>query len=171
MFKIFSVIFLTFLLVGCNNLSISSSDNPKAIERAMSSVDSENEVIGVGSAPIESSGTLVASGKASQEAKKELKSKILSEEEIVFQSFLIPADQYTKKILSPAISDLMDYTATQLIQKAIVKDSWTENNHAYIVFSVSKAEILSQSQSVFIQYITDIIKKFQVIKEGVSQPQ
>lgn len=56
--------------MGCNNLSISSSDNPKAIERAMSSVDSENEVIGVGSAPIESSGTLVASGKASQEAKK-----------------------------------------------------------------------------------------------------
>lgn len=172
MLKKFITISFIFFLTGCNNLSIPNPmENTENTERMTTSVDSENEVIGIGSAKIASSGTLVATGKAVREAKEKLKSKILSEEEIVFKSFLVPADPYTKKILSPALSDLMDYTATQLVQKSIEKDTWMENNKVYVVYSISKNEILSESQNIFIQYIDDITSKFQLIKEGVTQTQ
>jgi len=172
MLKKFTAIYFIFFLTGCNNLSVQNPmENTENTERMTISVDSENEVIGIGSAKIASSGTFVATGKAIREAKENLKSKILSEEEIVFKSFLVPADPYTKKILSPALSDLMDYTATQLVQKSIEKDTWMENNKVYIVYSISKNEILSESQNIFIQYIDDITSKFQLIKEGVTQTQ
>ncbi|MDX8336400.1 hypothetical protein [Candidatus Cetobacterium colombiensis] len=167
--KIVSTFFI-FLLVGCNNLSIPNPlETSENREKMSTSVDSENEVIGIGSAKIGSSGTLVANGKASREAKEKLKSKILSEEDIIFKSFLVPADPYTRKILSPALSDLMEYTANQLVQKSIEKDSWMENNKVYIVYSISKNEILQESQNIFTQYIDDITSKFQLIKEGVTQ--
>ncbi|MCQ8212362.1 hypothetical protein NON08_07485 [Cetobacterium somerae] len=165
-------IFFSFLLIGCNNLSIPNPmESSEKSERMTTSVDSENEVIGIGSSKIGSSGTLVANGKATREAKEKLKSKILSEEDIIFKSFLVSADPYTKKILSPALSDLMDYTATQLVQKSIEKDNWMENNKVYVVYSISKNEILAESQNIFVQYIDDITSKFQLIKEGVTQTQ
>ena len=165
-------IFFSFLLIGCNNLSIPNPmESSEKSERMTTSVDSENELIGIGSSKIGSSGTLVANGKATREAKEKLKSKILSEEDIIFKSFLVSADPYTKKILSPALSDLMDYTATQLVQKSIEKDNWMENNKVYVVYSISKNEILAESQNIFVQYIDDITSKFQLIKEGVTQTQ
>lgn len=165
-------IFFSFLLIGCNNLSIPNPmESSEKSERMTTSVDSENEVIGIGSSKIGSSGTLVANGKATREAKEKLKSKILSEEDIIFKSFLVSADPYTKKILSPALPDLMDYTATQLVQKSIEKDNWMENNKVYVVYSISKNEILAESQNIFVQYIDDITSKFQLIKEGVTQTQ
>ncbi|MGL5088925.1 MAG: hypothetical protein ACRC6Z_05665 [Cetobacterium sp.] len=169
MFKKFVFILFTTLLVGCNSLSVPTSvDNFETTEREVLSIDSENEIIGTGSSKIAGSGTLVANGKASREAKDRLKVRILVEENIIFKSFLVSADPYTKKILSPALSDLMDYTANQLIQKAIVKDSWIENNKAYIVYSISKSELIVESKNIFIQYLDDITSKFQLIKEGVN---
>ncbi|WP_297596781.1 hypothetical protein [uncultured Cetobacterium sp.] len=168
--KIISTIFL-FLLFGCTNLPelqnpMSTSENA---DRITSSFDSENEILAIGSSKIGSSGALIAKGKASKEAKDKLKNKILTEEAIIFKSFLVPADPHIKKVLSPALSDLMDYTATQLIQKSIEKDSWIENNKSYTVYTLSKSEILTESQSIFTQYIEDITNKLQIIKEGVVQ--
>ncbi|MGL5356377.1 MAG: hypothetical protein ACRDAQ_07540 [Cetobacterium sp.] len=169
MFKKFTVILFSILFLGCNNLSIPTSiDNSESSERTIGALDSENEIIGSGSSKIEGSGTLVANGKASRDAKDKLKARILIEENIIFKSFLVPADPYTKKILSPALSDLMDYTANQLVQKAVEKDSWIENNKVYIVYSISKSLILSESQNIFIQYLDDITSKFQLIKEGMN---
>ncbi|MGL4989444.1 MAG: hypothetical protein ACRCYT_00625 [Cetobacterium sp.] len=172
MFKKFIIIIFIFLFTGCTVSSISnlnSEDDSTATTRNSVLVDSENEIIAVGSAKIAGSGTLVANGKASRDAKDKLKVKILAEENIIFKSFLIPADPYTKKILSPALSDLIDYTANQLLQKADQKDSWTENNKAYIVYSISKNDILVESQNIFIQYIDDITSKLQTIKEDIAQ--
>lgn len=172
MLKKFIGLLFAFLLMGCNNLSIPNPmESFQESDKMTTSVDSENEVIGIGSSKIESSGTLIANGKASREAKDRLKSKILSEEDIIFKSFLVSADPYTKKILSSALPDLMDYTATQLVQKSVEKDNWTENNKVYVVYSISKNEILAESQNIFIQYIDDINSKFQLIKEGVTQTQ
>ena len=172
MFKKFIGIFFSFLLLGCNNLSIPNPmESFEKNSNITTSIDSENEIIGVGSSKIASSGTLVANGKATRDAKDKLKSKILTEEDMIFKSFLVSADPYTKKILSPALSDLMDYTATQLVQKSVEKDTWTENNKVFVVYSISKNEILLESQNIFIQYIDDITSKFQLIKEGVTQTQ
>lgn len=174
MFNRFIFIIILALFSGCSTMSIPSviGGEPSSVEsKISSSIDKENEVYGIGSAKIESSGTLIAMGKAKKEARDELKDKILSEEKIIFNSFLINADPYTKGILEPALSDLKDYTATELIQKSIEKDSWVEKNEAYTIISISKGEILSESQHIFIQYLDDITNKFQTIKEGVSQPQ
>ncbi|WP_448820671.1 hypothetical protein [Cetobacterium sp.] len=169
--KLTAISFILFLS-GCNNLSIPNPmETTENTDRMITSVDSENEIMGIGSSKIGNSGTLVATGKAVRDAKEKLKSKILSEEEIVFKSFLVPADPYTKKILSPALSDLMDYAATQLVQKSVEKDTWLENNKVFVVYSISKNEVLSESQNIFIQYIDDITSKFQLIKEGVTQAQ
>ncbi|MGL4672804.1 MAG: hypothetical protein ACRCZR_03295 [Cetobacterium sp.] len=172
MIKKFIVMLFGILFLGCNSLSIPTSiDSSENSERTLVALDSENEVIGTGSSKIAGSGTLVANGKASRDAKDKLKARILIEEDIIFKSFLVPADPYTKKILAPALPDLMDYTANQLIQKAVEKDSWIENNKAYIVYSISKSEILAESQNIFIQYLDDITNKFQLIKEGVNVSQ
>lgn len=169
--KLTAISFILFL-TGCNNLPIPNPmETTENTDRMITSVDSENEIMGIGSSKIGNSGTLVATGKAVRDAKEKLKSKILSEEEIVFKSFLVPADPYTKKILSPALSDLMDYAATQLVQKSVEKDTWMENNKVFVVYSISKNEVLSESQNIFIQYIDDITSKFQLIKEGVTQAQ
>lgn len=172
MFTKFLSIFSLLLFVGCSNISIPEViGEPSTVEsKVTASIDSENEIFGSGSAKIESSGTLIAMGKAKKEAKDELKDKIISEEKIIFSSFLVTADPYTKRILEPALPDLMDYTANELIQKAVEKDSWLEKDRAYTIFSISKGEILMESQNIFIQYLDDITSKFQAIKEGVSQP-
>ncbi|MBC2850730.1 hypothetical protein H5J22_04650 [Cetobacterium sp. 8H] len=168
--KTISTIFL-FSLFGCTTLP--ELTNPMAgsenANRITTSFDSENEILGIGSSKIGSSGTLIANGKASKEAKDKLKNKILEEEDIIFKSFLVSADPYIKKILSPALPDLMDYTATQLIQKSVEKDSWVENNKSYAAYTLSKTEILAESQNIFTQYIDDITSKLQIIKEGVVQ--
>lgn len=172
MLKKLTAISFLFFLVGCNNLSIPNPmENTENTERVTTSTDSENEVIGIGSSKIGSSGTLIATGKAVRDAKDKLKSKILSEEDIIFKSFLVPADPYTKKILSSALSDLTDYTATQLVQRSVEKETWIENNKVYVVYSISKNEILSESKNTFIHYIDDVTSKFQLIKEGVTQTQ
>lgn len=170
MIKIFFTLFFTFLLLGCNNLSIPNplENNIKLDERTSTNFDAENEVLGIGSSKIGSSGTFVATGKASREAKDKLKSKILSEEDLIFKGFLVPADPYTRKILSPAIPDLMEYTANLLVKKAIEKDNWIEDNKVFIMYTITKNEILIESQNIFINYLDDITNKFQLIKEGVT---
>lgn len=172
MFTKFLFIFSLILFSGCSNIPLPNGiGEPSTLENKVSTtIDNENEVFGSGSAKLESSGTLIAMGKAKKEAKEELKDKIISEEKIIFSSFLVTADPYTKNILEPALPDLMEYTANELVQKSIEKESWLEGNSAYTIFSISKGEILTESQSIFIQYLDDITSKFQTIKEGVSQP-
>lgn len=160
------------IFLGCSSLPLPEAISPSNdTSKVTANVDLENEVFAIGDAKIGDSGTLVATGKASQDAKDKLKSRIIDEEKIIFNSFLVPADPYTRKILEPALPDLMDYTATLLVQRATEKQTWIENNKAYILYTLSKGDILMESQNIFSQYLDDITNKFLIIKEGVTQTQ
>lgn len=62
----------------------------------------------------------------------------------------------------------MEYTANLLVKKAIEKDNWIEDNKVFIMYTITKNEILIESQNIFINYLDDITNKFQLIKEGVT---
>ncbi|MEG0397644.1 MAG: hypothetical protein RR656_01005, partial [Cetobacterium sp.] len=134
-----------------------------------SSIDSENEVYAVGSSSISDSGSLIAIGKATNNAKEILRKKIIKEEEIVFNSFIINSDSYTKKIFTSVAPDLREYTANNLIQKSVKKDTWSEGDKIFVIYAVDKNEIINESKAVFTSYLEDLTNKFQNIKNEISQ--
>lgn len=168
--KLFSIFFVLFLF-GCSTTNLTGGTSSEMATRVTSSVDTENEVFAVGSAKVESSGVLIAKGKAVSNAKESLKKKIIDEEKIIFSSFLVSTDPYTKKVLESAIPDLMDFSANNLADKSMEKDYWLEGDKVFVVHSISKGEILMESQNTFTIYLDDFINKLSVIKEGVVAPQ
>lgn len=153
------------IFFGCSNIlpsALPEYENNSAFS------DNENELFGIGSSKISSSGDLIASEKSSREAKEQLKKKILVEENIIFKSFLTAADPNTKKIILPAIPDLIDYTASQLVQQSNKKDSWIVENIYFSSYSITRSEIYTESENVFIMYLEDVIKKFLDIKEDIK---
>lgn len=168
--KIFSI-FLVAFMFGCSATNLAGGTSSEMATRVTSAVDTENEIYSVGSATVESSGVLIAKGKAVSNAKESLKKKIIDEEKIIFSSFLVSTDPYTKKVLESAIPDLMDFAANNLADKSMEKDYWLEGDKVYVVHSISKGEILMESQNTFTIYLDDFINKLNVIREGVAMPQ
>jgi len=128
------------------------------------SVDINDEIFGIGSAPIVESGQGVAKMRASKEAREDISKKLQKETENVLTAYLIEIDFYSKKISDNVMADLSEYISNTMLNDTEEKDSWVENERIYTVIAIDKSEVPLRSRDTFVTHIDSIIKKLTDLK-------
>lgn len=175
-------IFCAFLLVltGCTSINdfidealpTKAPAIPVALqEQVASKINPENEIFAVGSASLDKSGSLIAQAKANKNARELLKQKLVKEVKINFDSFLLNTDNYTKGIINPVMTDLINYTVELALKNATQKGEWEGNNGVYSLIAIDRNKVLELSKQVFAGYLGDISGKLNNIKDKVNELQ
>lgn len=175
-------IFCAFLLVltGCTSINdfidealpTKAPAIPVALqEQVASKVNPENEIFAVGSASLDKSGGLIAQAKANKNARELLKQKLIKEVKINFDSFLLNTDNYTKGIINPVMTDLINYTVELALKNATQKGEWEGSNGVYSLVAIDRNKVLELSKQVFAGYLGDISGKLNNIKDKVNEIQ
>ncbi len=156
------------LMTGCTSLeglgSSSSSKSPMSQERIAASVDVNDEIFGIGSAPIVESGQGVAKMRANKEAREDIRKKLQKETEDVLTAYLVEIDFYSKKISDKVMADLSEYISNNMLNDTEEKDSWVENERIYTVIAIDRDEVPLRSRDTFVTHIDNIIKKLTDLK-------
>ncbi len=156
------------LMTGCTGLeglgSSSSSKSPMSQERIAASVDINDEIFGIGSAPIVESGQGVAKMRANKEAREDIRKKLQKETEDVLTAYLVEIDFYSKKISDNVMADLSEYISNNMLNDTEEKDSWVENDRIYTVIAIDRDEVPLRSRDTFVTHIDNIIKKLTDLK-------
>lgn len=156
------------MMTGCTNLgnlgSSSSSKSPMSQERIAASVDINDEIFGIGSAPIVESGQGVAKMRANKEAREDIRKKLQAETEDVLTAYLVEIDFYSKKISDNVMADLSEYISNNMLSDTEEKDSWVENERIYTVIAIDRNEVPLRSRDTFVTHIDNIIKKLTDLK-------
>lgn len=175
-------LFCAFLLVltGCTSINnfidealpTKAPAIPVALqEQVASKVNPENEIFAVGSATLNKNGGLLAQAKANKNARDLLKQKLTKEVKLNFDSFLLNTDNYTKGIINPVMTDLINYTVELAIKNSTQKGEWEGTNSVYSLVTIDRNKVLELSKQVFAGYLGDISGKLNNIKEKVNELQ
>ena len=161
------------IMTGCTNLgdlgSSSSSKSPMSQERIAASVDINDEIFGIGSAPIVESGQGVAKMRANKEAREDIRKKLQKETEDVLTAYLVEIDFYSKKISDNVMADLSEYISNNMLSDTEEKDSWVENERIYTVVAIDRNEVPLRSRDTFVTHIDNIIKKLTDLKGQIME--
>jgi len=161
------------IMTGCTNLgdlgSSSSSKSPMSQERIAASVDINDEIFGIGSAPIVESGQGVAKMRANKEAREDIRKKLQKETEDVLTAYLVEIDFYSKKISDNVMADLSEYISNNMLSDTEEKDSWVENERIYTVIAIDRNEVPLRSRDTFVTHIDNIIKKLTDLKGQIME--
>ncbi len=161
------------MMTGCTNLgdlgSSSSSKSPMSQERIASSVDINDEIFGIGSAPILESGQGVAKMRANKEAREDIRKKLQAETEDVLTAYLVEIDFYSKKISDNVMADLSEYISNNMLNDTEEKDSWVENERIYTVIAIDRNQVPLRSRDTFVTHIDNIIKKLADLKGQIME--
>lgn len=177
--KFFGFLYLCLIfLTGCTSINnfideaipSRASAIPVALqEQIAGKVNPENELFAVGSATLDKSGGLIAQAKATQNARNLLKEKLKKEVKINFDTFLLNTDTYTKGIISPVMTDLINYTVELALKNANQTGQWEGENSVYSLVSIDRNKVLELSKQVFSGYIGDISGKLNSIKDKIIE--
>jgi hypothetical protein len=133
-------------------------------ERIAASVDVNDEIFGIGSAPIVESGQGVAKMRANKEAREDIRKKLQKETEDVLTAYLVEIDFYSKKISDNVMEDLSEYISNNMLNDTEEKDSWVENDRIYTVIAIDRDQVPLRSRDTFVTHIDSIIKKLTDLK-------
>lgn len=165
----FTYVFCLFLLAGCASLpGIKPSATPENQQRILALVNADVEVYGAGIVSIKDSGPAIAESRALKDAQEDLKKKISKESDAVYAYFLSMMDPYTKKMITPVISDLKDFSSDRVLAKAVQKDVWESDGNIYVLIAVDRSYVNQEAASTFLNFTEDLISKFNNIKYQVS---
>ncbi|WP_410207942.1 hypothetical protein [Fusobacterium sp.] len=177
--KLFGLLYTCLiLLTGCTSISNFIDETiptkapaiPVALqEQIAGKVNPENEIFAVGASSLDRSGGLIAQAKANQNAKNLLKDKLKKEVKINFDSFLLNTDNYSRGIISPVLTDLINYTVELSLKNSTQKGQWEGENSVYSLVAIDRNKVLDLSKQVFSGYIGDISGKLNSIKEKVIE--
>lgn len=178
--KKFLLLFSAFLmlLAGCTSIGDFIDDALPARQPAVpvslqeqiaTKVNPENEIFAVGAASLDKSGGLIAQAKANKNAKDILKEKLKKEVKINFDSFLLNTDNYTRGIITPVMTDLVNYTVELAVKNSSQRGQWEGESSVYSLVAIDRNRVLELSKQVFSGYIGDISGKLNSIKEKVVE--
>ena len=177
--KLFGLLYTCLiLLTGCTNIGNLIDDAiptkapaiPVALqEQIAAKINPENEIFAVGAASLDRSGGLIAQAKANQNAKNLLKDKLRKEVKINFDSFLLNTDNYSRGIITPVLTDLVNYTVELSLKNSTQKGQWEGESSIYSLVAIDRNRVLELSKQVFSGYIGDISGKLNSIKEKVIE--
>lgn len=172
---VFTMITLIFMQ-GCSTLdsiSASTSDFLETVPQnvktaAMEKVDQENELYGIGSSTIGDSGVEIATAKAAVDAKKSLRNLVKTEADMNFNSFMLNMDSHTKKIYTPIIPDLVNYTVEIEMEKAVEEGKWVDGKRAYSLVTVKRSSVFEESKKTFRTFTDKLSEKIKNAKNSTE---
>lgn len=140
-----------------SNINISIPESVRAA--ALGRVNQELELYAIGAASLGDGGITFANSRALRNSREKLRDQIRKEAEIQIRSYISNQDNYTKKIITPIISDMVEYIVEEEISKAKEKGLWDDGRRAYALTSVNRRDVKHQSEKVFNRYINDLSNK------------
>lgn len=172
----FILIVMSLFLCSCaalDNIGKATTDFLEPVPQnvkteAMSKVNLETELYGIGSAPITESGISFALSKASADAKNNLKEAIAKESGMVYNSFIIDMEAYMKKIYTPVIPDLTSYTVEKVVPKLSEKGNWSDEKRAYVLVTAPRSEVLQESKNALTKYTVLLQEQLSKVKGAIS---
>lgn len=160
--------FLIYLstFIGCANISnLTSSNNSSTFvqEKINLYVSSDEDLYGVGSAKITSSGDFIAVNKAKKVAKDNLKSKVSEQVNSDFAKLMAYVDPYSATIYNSAKEELKTYIIDSVSANASEKEAFSNDGKIYIVSVVNKEDIFRETKFAFNEYTTTVFKRLEEI--------
>lgn len=174
----FIYIFLLLVFTSCANVQEMISDALPVVapnipielqEQIVSKVNPENEIFSVGKASINSTGTLLAQAKATQNAKILLKQKLKDEIKVQFNSFLLETDIYSREIIKPVLPELISYTVDLALKNINQKGQWQGETAVYSLVAIERNEVSKLSKKVFSGYLSDVSGKLNNIRTKIIE--
>lgn len=181
--KIIKFIFLFFFILIFTNCtsSLEKISNtamdlavpiPKDVEETiLSKVNLETELYGIGTSVIGDSGINFAYEKATLNSKEKLRSEMTKETNLIFKSYTLDMDAHRKKILTPVIPDLVNSSVNSQLLFAKEKGRWDDGRKVYILFTLDRKLLKTQSDKVFLNYLDDLIERLNSSKLEVKSQQ
>lgn len=172
----FILVVMSLFLCSCaalDNIGKATTDFLEPVPQnvkteAMSKVNLETELYGIGSAPITESGISFAVSKASADAKNNLKEAIKKESEMVHNSFIIDMEAHMKKIYTPVVPDLTSYTVEKVTPRFTEKGNWSDEKRAYVLVTAQRSEVLQESKNALTKYTTLLQEQLSKVKSSIS---
>lgn len=137
-----------------NSISITIPENVKLA--AQGRVNQELELYAIGAGNLGDGGITFANSRALKNSKEKLRDEIRKEAEIQIRSYISDQDNYTKKIITPIIPDMVEYIVEEEILKAEEKGFWDDGRKAYALVSINRRDVKLQSEKVFNAYINEL---------------
>ncbi|MGL5124305.1 MAG: hypothetical protein ACRC6K_09185 [Fusobacteriaceae bacterium] len=148
--------------------NLTNSIPKNVLEAAQSKVDNEMDIYSIGASSIGDSGLIFANSRAVKDAEQKLREEIKKEAKILFKTYTLEMDSQSRKIFSPVIPDLIDFTVESQLKKAEVKGSWDDNVRSYSLLVISRESVKKESVKIFIGYIKELGNKIKETKIPTS---
>ncbi|MFK4785387.1 hypothetical protein [Fusobacterium sp. MFO224] len=161
---------LISLFIGCSNLPSIPSNNlsPSVSNKISEIIDSKNEIYGLGSKKISSTGSFVAEGKAKKESLNNLRKNIDKEVNTYFDDFLKNVDPYSKSMFLSSRKELINYATDDILLNASQKESFLIDGKIYVLSTVEKKDAFAKSKFTFLEYTSNIKKRLEKIYYDVN---
>ncbi|MGL6130097.1 MAG: hypothetical protein ACRCZ9_00605 [Fusobacteriaceae bacterium] len=171
------LVLLMLIFTGCTNAlesvsDITSSMNISIPENVRSAaagkLNQELEIYAIGASNLSDGGIKFANSRALKNSKEKLRVEIRREAEIHIRSYISNQDNYTKKIITPIISDMVEYVVETEVEKAKEKGFWDDGKRSYSLLALERRDIRIQSGKIFNGYINDLSNRIRatVVDEG-----
>lgn len=172
--NIFFILAFATVLTSCTSLenpfTTTSTNIPLELQEDIAGkVNPEMDLYAMGKAKIDTSGSILAQSKANMRAKEILKEMIKKEVKANFKVFLDNSDDYSKKIVSPVLGELYNYTTDLCLKNANQKGAWENDTLVYSLFAIDKNKVADLSKQVFTDYLGDVSTKLTDIKQKINK--
>lgn len=164
--KIFLFLFSLITLTACSSIDdyipsfLTEGSIPAAIQEAVASrVNPDKELYSVASSQLSKSGSTLGQSRANKSASESLRRKVKAEVEAQLRGYLEDMDAFSKSVVSPAFSDLANYSADLSMKKSIQKGAWEDTERVYSLLTVERSEIMKITDTVFKDFIKTASKK------------
>ena len=164
--KIFLFLFSLLILTACSSIDsympsfLTEGSTPAAIQEAVASrVNPDKELYSVASSQLSKSGSTLGQSRANKSASESLRRKVKAEVEAQLRGYLEDMDAFSKSVVSPAFSDLANYSADLSMKKSIQKGAWEDTERVYSLLTVERSEIMKITDTVFKDFIKTASKK------------
>ncbi|MGL4687470.1 MAG: hypothetical protein ACRCVS_02155 [Fusobacteriaceae bacterium] len=178
--KIFIAGFILLNFIGCTSFQgvTSATTNftsnltnsiPKNVsEAAQAKIDNEMDIYSIGASNIGDSGLTFANSRAVKDAEQKLREEIKKEAKVLFKTYTLEMDSQSRKIFSPIIPDLVDYTVESQLKTAKIKGVWDDNVKSYVLLVISRESVKGESAKVFKGYVQELGNKIKETKIPTS---
>lgn len=187
---LFSLALSITIISGCSSLTSSgSSDSSSSSGTATSSgsaisrfftkipvdlqeevnnrVDTNSELFGFGTANSEKIGSAAGQMKALDSAKSDLNSKIKKEAQKYLNIHYDSLESYTKTLVKPAMSDLVNHTTELASYNITQKGAWEGENKVHSLVTAEKSDIETHAKNVFSTFLENMSDKISSAKSSI----
>ncbi|MGF6906300.1 hypothetical protein [Fusobacterium sp. PH5-44] len=184
---LFSLVISITIISGCSSLTSSGSNTSSgtttspgsAISKIFSKipsdlqeevnnrVDTNSELFGFGTANSAKIGSAAGQMKSLDNAKSDLNSKIKKEAQKYLNAHYNSLEPYTKTLVKPALSDLVNHTTELSAYNITQKGAWEGENKVHSLVTVKTSDIETHAKNVFSTFLDNMSDKISSAKSSI----